>query len=224
MVNFQSTPGLTDQDAKQVVSHFSSMCSNKLKLGAISSGVISAELVLFYQPPPGAWAKCAFSWNRSILEVVWICMDRQKKKAGTGSYEPERKGGFIEGSVGWNTPHFFGLIAVKVAANNRERWFSGLTLCQQWPPVLIDLRGDGCSSEDFMFCYPFYPPSCSHACVAQGASDQPDGWKQNCPRLNGSYWVYVRVKVLSECVNHSGRMEAHGSLLFDLSLTPEALL
>lgn len=54
MVNFQLTPGLMEQDAKQVVSHFSSMSSNKPKLGAISSPVISAGLVLFYQPPSGA--------------------------------------------------------------------------------------------------------------------------------------------------------------------------
>lgn len=44
------------------------------------------------------------------------------------------------------------------------------------------------------------------------------------PRLNGDYWVYVRVKVLIEGINLGGRMEAHGSLLFDLSLTPEAPL
>lgn len=91
-------------------------------------------------------------------------------------------------------------------------------------PVLIDLRGDGCSPEDFMLCYPFYPPSSSRPRVALGALHRPDCWRQNCPRLNGTYWVYVKVKVLSEPLNHSGRMEAHGSLLVDLSLTPEALL
>lgn len=96
MVNFQSTPGLTEQDAKQVVSHFSYMSSNKVKLGAISSRVISVELVLFYQPP---LAKCAFSKSRSILEVVWINMGRLKK-AETGRYEAEGKGWFIEGPVG----------------------------------------------------------------------------------------------------------------------------
>lgn len=134
MVNFQSTPGLMEQDAKQVVSHFSSMSSNKLKLGAISSPVISAGLVLFYQPPSGASAKCAFSWNRSILEIVWICSDRLKKKKGRDrGMKQRRRPGFILGGVGWNTPHFSGLIAVKVAANNRERWFSALTLCQQRP-------------------------------------------------------------------------------------------
>lgn len=88
--------------------------------------------------------------------------------------------------------------------------------------VLIDLGGDGWLPEHVMFCYPFYPPPFSRACVALGASHQHYCGKQNWPRLNGSYWV--RVKVLSERVNHAGRMEAHGSLLFDLSLTPEALL
>lgn len=60
MVNFQSAPGLMELDAKQVVSHFSSVSSNKLKLGAISSPVISAGLVLFYQPPSGDLSKMCF--------------------------------------------------------------------------------------------------------------------------------------------------------------------
>lgn len=60
MVNFQSTPGLTDQDAEQVVSHFSSMSSNKLKLGAISSRVISAELRCFISLPRGGLSKMGF--------------------------------------------------------------------------------------------------------------------------------------------------------------------
>lgn len=37
--------------------------------------------------------------------------------------------------------------------------------------VLIDLRGDGWSPEDIMFCHPFYPPPSSRACVAIGALD-----------------------------------------------------
>lgn len=47
-------------------------------------------------------------------------MDRLKK-AGTERYEAEEKAWFMLGSVGWYTPHFSSLIAVKVAANNRER-------------------------------------------------------------------------------------------------------
>lgn len=46
----------------------------------------------------------------------------------------------------------------------------------------------------------------------------------NAPWLNGNYWVYVGVKVLAEAINLGRRMESHGSLLFDLSLTPEAPL
>lgn len=41
-------------------------------------------------------------------------------------------------------------------------------------PVLIDLRGDGCSPEDFMLCYPFHPPPSFRPCVALGGIDQPD--------------------------------------------------
>lgn len=73
MVNFQSTPGLTEQDAKQVVSHFSSMSNNKVQLGAISSWVISAELLLFYQPPSGCLGKMCFQqkqkYSGSCLDI-----------------------------------------------------------------------------------------------------------------------------------------------------------
>lgn len=99
-----------------------------------------------------------------------------------------------------------------------------LDLMRATTSVLIDLRGDGWPPEDVIFCYPFYLSPSSHACVALAALHYHYCGKQNWPRLNGNYWVYVRVKVLSERVNHAGRMEAHGSLLFDLSLTPEALL
>lgn len=118
MVNFQSTPGLMEQNVKQVVSHFSSMSSNKLKFGAISSPVISAGLVLFYQPPSGASAKCAFSWNRSILEIVWICSDRlKKKKAGTEE---------------WSRGEGLGLYWVVWA---ETRLISPVSLLSKWQPI-----------------------------------------------------------------------------------------
>lgn len=53
MVNQESTPGLTGRDERHVVSHFCYVSSNKLQWGAISSRLISVELVLFYQPPQG---------------------------------------------------------------------------------------------------------------------------------------------------------------------------
>lgn len=80
MVNFQSTPGLTEQDAKQVVSHFSSMSSNKLKLGAISSRVISAELVLLYQPPSGGLSKMGFQLKQKYSGSCLDLYGQAKKK------------------------------------------------------------------------------------------------------------------------------------------------
>lgn len=38
------------------------------------------------------------------------------------------------------------------------------------------------------------------------------------------HWVYVRVKVPTGGINQPEGFMAHESLLFDLSLTPEALL
>lgn len=53
MVNEESAPGLSGRDERHVVSHFCYVSSNKLQWGAISSRLISVELVLFYQPPQG---------------------------------------------------------------------------------------------------------------------------------------------------------------------------
>lgn len=101
------------------------------------------------------------------------CLDvygqAKKKKAGMERYEAEGKGGFIEGSVGWNMPHVL-VIAVKVAANNRERWFWGLTLCQRWPSCsLISEMMDG-SPEHFMFWYSFCAPPSSPPCFSLARS------------------------------------------------------
>lgn len=121
-------------------------------------------------------------------------------------------------------PHFYSLIAVKVAANNRERWFSGLTLCQREPLCSVISEVMDGHLKTLCFVIHFILLLLMPAWEEGGALDKHYFWRQNWTRLNGSYWVYVRVKVLSEHVNRVGRMDAHGFLLFDLSLTPEALL
>lgn len=72
--------------ARHVVSHFSYMSSNKLKWGAISSWLISAELGLFHQPPSGVGGPQQnelFGWSDwGTLEVVWTGMDRYKLDGG----------------------------------------------------------------------------------------------------------------------------------------------
>lgn len=93
MVNFQSTPGLTDQDAEQVVSHFSSMSSNKLKLGAISSRVISAELALFYQPPSGGLSKMGFQLKQKYSGSCLDLYRQAKKKQGQGGMKQRGRAG-----------------------------------------------------------------------------------------------------------------------------------
>lgn len=101
MVDFQSTPGLTEQDAEQVVSHFSSMSSNKLELGAISSRVISAELALFFQPPSGGCSKMGFQLKQ---KYSGSCLDLfgQAKKSRDREVWSREEGLVYRGFCGRN--------------------------------------------------------------------------------------------------------------------------
>lgn len=157
MVSLESTPGLTGQDAR----HFSSMSSNKLKWGAISSWLIIAELALFYQPPWGLGKK------RVLLEqqkYAGRCLDEHRqthtkqgqrsvnKKGRTDRRQPEVV-------VCWFN---MGQCPLKhksfLCSHCCQSCSSLLTAGQQWPQskMLLHIElVDWCSpvDTDYVFCF-----------------------------------------------------------------------
>lgn len=77
-VDLESTPGLTRQDARHVLPHLCYVSSNKLKLGAISSRLITVQFVLFYKPPWG-FGEVSF-WLEPENTVSYLNEYRQTQK------------------------------------------------------------------------------------------------------------------------------------------------
>lgn len=179
------------------------------------NGKHTIESKLIMSLRPNRWFQCLPVFIIiSFKEIMWVCTQQRSL-----SYPTKRVDLFMCGLLTINSMDTTSCCFITVLFSLSCFQTSSPHLGKRLSSLLFQA-----SSFYLMFFAVFCPPVTRLPSFTELEGVNSLHWQHYGPRLNGNYWVYVRVKVLNEDINLSWGTGAHGSCLFDLTLTSQAPL